>query len=588
MSIERTPNLLDFSLIRNQVQKVGAPCLGLPNKFMIFCLIQLLDLTEDDAIDAITDTNFLAATGDLKGHDRGIDAVFIDEDNGPTVHLFNFKYSDKFDKLSANFPSGEIDKIVSLLGKVLSKEESLKDQVNQALYAKIEDVWSLFDSTSPKFVIHLCTNQFKGLIGEEEKRFASDLSRFSDISFKQTLGDHIVDRLARGEKMQLTAKTKLIDKNFFEKSDGDVRALIANIDARDVIRIVINDEKVRLQADWENIDLASYSVLEDAFDENVRVYLKKSSKINMAIKETAKSSDSYRFFYYNNGITITCSEFKYPKSVRTPILELKDFQIVNGCQTIHALHEALKENSECLNETDLLVRIYETKNEQLIGSISEFTNSQNPVASRDLRSNDFTQRKYEADLRETYGYFYERKKGMFSDRPKQYVIDAEKAAQAVMAFVLGQPAEAKDEKRKIFSDKYEEIFADNLTAETILVAFLLYKYVEDKKLETRKEIIAQKDQYEEKAFILHATYFIMYAIKNLAGFHGIIISFSAISSLQALYHQAAEIIGNAAIDERRAEGPKYQHRMFFKSGKAKSKVDQFLNAEVQRHPNEFR
>lgn len=564
---------------------MGEDKLDFPHKFMIFGLMQILDITEDDAIDAITDTSFLSAIKGSTGHDRGIDAVFIDEDDGPTVHLFNFKYTNKLEKLDSNFPSDETDKIVSFLAKVLSKETTLKQEVNQALFAKIEDIWSLFDSTSPAFIIHLYTNQFKGLTGEEERRFSSDLSRFSDVSHHQVLGYQIIERIAKRGKRHLAAKTKLIDKGYFEKSDGDVRALIANIDARDVIRIVLDDEATRQRADWETLDLGAYEILEDAFDENVRVYLKKSSKINKAIKETATSKEAFRFFYYNNGITITCSEFKYPKTVRSPILELKDFQIVNGCQTIHALHEALKENPECLNETDLLVRIYETKNEELIGSISEFTNSQNPVASRDLRSNDFTQRKYEADLKNTFQFFYERKKGMFSDRPKQQIIDAEKAAQAVMAFILGKPAEAKDEKRRIFSDKYDEIFSDGLTTEHLLVSYLIYKEIESKKLATRREINDQPDQYTDRVFVLHATYFILYAIGSIAERMRIDINYGNIRKLKALYDDALDVVGKAAEQEKKEEGVKYQHRMFFKSGKAKSKVDNFLSVRGYQMEN---
>ena len=50
-----------------------------------------------------------------------------------------------------------------------------------------------------------------------------------------------------------------------------------------------------------------------------------------------------RFFYYNNGITVTCSHFEYPKQVRNPIINLENLQIVNGSQTIHALFEAFNE-----------------------------------------------------------------------------------------------------------------------------------------------------------------------------------------------------------------------------------------------------
>ncbi|MBK9247838.1 MAG: AIPR family protein [Ignavibacteria bacterium] len=46
------------------------------------------------------------------------------------------------------------------------------------------------------------------------------------------------------------------------------------------------------------------------------------------------------------------------------------------------------------------------KDNPISGKISETTNSQIPVATRDLRSNDYIQRKLKSDF-ETMGYFYE-------------------------------------------------------------------------------------------------------------------------------------------------------------------------------------
>jgi hypothetical protein len=160
-----------------------------------------------------------------------------------------------------------------------------------------------------------------------------------------------------------------------------------------------------------------FNILEDAFEDNVRVYLKQRSKINRNIKETALSEESHRFFYFNNGITITCLHFNYPKKVRAPIIEIEHLQIVNGGQTIHALFDAFKEDPSQFEDIDILCRIYETRNEELSSDIAECTNSQNPVKSRDIRSNDYTQKKLEKEL-ETYGYFYERKKGKYLGVPK--------------------------------------------------------------------------------------------------------------------------------------------------------------------------
>lgn len=52
-------------------------------------LRDLLDLDIEDAVDAITDG----------GDDRGVDAIFIDDQRKPTViHIFQFKTCIKYEK----------------------------------------------------------------------------------------------------------------------------------------------------------------------------------------------------------------------------------------------------------------------------------------------------------------------------------------------------------------------------------------------------------------------------------------------------------------------------------------------------------
>jgi len=64
-----------------------------------------------------------------------------------------------------------------------------------------------------------------------------------------------VSSLTRKGKQTVHAKLRAIDQNLFEKSDGDIRALIVNIDARDLLRIVTDDKDTR-----QNISLDNYRV----------------------------------------------------------------------------------------------------------------------------------------------------------------------------------------------------------------------------------------------------------------------------------------------------------------------------------------
>lgn len=577
------PSLQDFTLVKTYVDKatednnLNNPSLG----FYFFALNLALNLQDDEIDDSITDTAYLEATGRSKGHDRGIDAIFIDEsDSIPHIHLFNFKYTEKFAKTSSHFPSSEIDKIINFLNALISQDSSLEKTVNAVLANKVKEIWNIFSSHNPKFTIHISSNLYNSFEKLEKERFERDLNRFSSFSVKYHSMHTFVSTITNGDKQPVNARIRAIDKNLFEKSDGDIRALIVNIETRDLLRIVLNSAEIR-----DDVDIADYKVikekpiLEDAFEDNVRVYLKQRSKINRNIRETALSDDSQRFFYFNNGITITCSSFNYPTSRRSPIIELQNIQIVNGSQTIHALHDAFCQDASKFDDMDILCRIYETRNEKLSTDIAEYTNSQNPVKSRDIRSNDFVQKKLESELI-IKGFYYERKKAQHLEQPKKLRIDAEKAGQALMAFYNQMPAEAKNKKRIIFSEKYDAIFTDELTADKVIISLRVWEYIEQQKIVRRKEILKDKASFEEKSYILHASYYTLYTISKLCEVLSIEICITNEEKIINLYSKAIDLIEKSIEKEiNRLDGFKdsYSHRVFFTTNRPKVFLEELCN-----------
>lgn len=576
-----SPSLQDFSLVRTHVQQftrdfeLTTDSLG----FMFFALDLILGLQDDEVEDAITDTSYLSSSGKESGHDRGIDALHIETSEKPAIiHMFNFKYTGDEKKTASNFPSGEVDKILGFVSAMISGDENIRDTINRHLYSKVEEIWQLFKSQNPKFVIHLCANYYRGLEENERKRFEREVSKYSNFKIEYNFMPNFVASLTRQGKQTVNAKLRAIDQNLFEKSDGDIRALIVNIDARELLRIVSNDADMR-----QNVQLADYavlrrfSILEDAFEDNVRIYLKQKSKINRNIKETALSDDAYRFFYYNNGITITCSHFEYPKKVRNPIIELENLQIVNGSQTIHALFDAFVENEENFDHIDILCRIYETSKDELTVSIAEFTNSQNPVTSRDIRSNDYVQKKLEKEL-QALGYYYERKKGQHVGKSKSKRLDAEKVGQALFAFLTKMPAEAKNDKKLIFSDKYDEVFSDQITADFVLTVARLYNEIEARKKKRKTEIMSDSEIYEQESFILYSTHYLLYVISEFADLNGIPKNQSSYAQLIGFYETALELIKQAISEERSDPGikGKYLHGVFFKSNRPKLHIQKLL------------
>lgn len=577
-------NLIDFSLINQPVKKLKDE-LDLKDEslaFMPFALTNILSLQYDEAIDCITDSNYLKNSGIKEGggHDRGIDAIYIDDTNTtPKIYFFNFKYIKEFKNSNKNFPSNEIDKILSFVSDLMGQQDGFLETLNACLRAKVEDLWNLLESEIPEFELVLASNHQLGLVNEEETRLKKALKRYNNFSLKEYHMPSFLNGLVTHTKMNVNGKLRAIDKNYFEKSDGDIRALIVNLDSRDLLKIICNDQVLR-----ESANVEDYSVLRDkeidenVFEDNVRLYLKQKTQVNKNIKITALSEDAFRFFYYNNGITITCSNFQYSKSVRSPVIELIDFQIVNGSQTLHSLFDAYKESPENFENIDLLCRIYETKNDDLSISIAEYTNSQNPVKNRDIRANDQIQKKIALGL-EHHGFYYVRKKNQHNDKPKKTLIDSEKTGQALLAFYQDKPAEAKDAKRIIFAEEYEKIFNDEMDAEKILLAFQVLSFIEEKKLEAKKEMLTSNNT--DSDFIQHASFYILYTMKKLYSVQEENFSLDKIEQINQLYPNALNIIKNAVLHYKAQQKERYNHRLFFKGSLLKS----FVETEVDKIKN---
>ena len=104
-------------------------------------------------------------------------------------------------------------------------------------------------------------------------------------------------------------------------------------------------------------------------------------------------------------------------------------QVVNGQQTIYSLFKAYQKDPENFSTIHVLCKIFEVEDKKLREQIAEYTNSQNSVKRRDIRSIDSRQKELQKDLEIEYDILYERKKNEFAlNNPKNLErLDAEKA-----------------------------------------------------------------------------------------------------------------------------------------------------------------
>lgn len=541
-------NMLDWNTIDHKVKAYLDPDNGIdtPQKaFPILMVASILGVSDEEAEDAITDG----------GMDRGCDAVFIDDRGGRnSIHVFQFKYVNTFENTKKNFPGGEIDKLVSFFDDILDENKSLEKTCNPLLWNKVKEIWASLNKSHPSIEVHFCGNT-ENMASAELERANKALEKYKYFHVNHHSLDTIVNLFVDKKAVAIDNQIQVVDKDYFDRTDGSIRGLICTVEASEIVRII---------SDPENPE----KVQKEIFNDNVRVYLSRTNKINRKIIETALSENNPLFWYLNNGITITCDSFSYPKGKRAPIIELKNIQIVNGGQTSNALFEASKSDPDKLGDVLVLVRVIETKSQPVSLAIAESTNSQTPIKSRDLRSNDETQKKIEEAF-EGMGLFYERKEKQHSDKPKAQCVDALTAGQAHLAYWLELPEVAKKDRGRIFSDLYDQVFSDELLVDQLLVSLRLLSIIEGEKRKIQYGIRNQDGFDAANIFLIDGAYHVLFAVGQIADKMGI--ERLNLERIINLIPDAINLISTmVAVEQRNDES--FSFNRYFKDSKTKTKI----------------
>ena len=211
MEKEIKPNIQDFSTVDTNLQKLMED-LKLKTKssaFYFYVLDLLFNLQEDQIKECITDTCFLSESKACTGHDSGIDAIYIEQtETKNKIHMFNFKYADSLENTKSHFPAGEIDKITGFLNALMAQDKEYLKNVNPILAGKMEEIWEIFQSENPDFVIHICTNKYYAFEKQEEDRFEREMKKYN-VDVKFHLMTELVNLLTKMERMLKAINRKL-------------------------------------------------------------------------------------------------------------------------------------------------------------------------------------------------------------------------------------------------------------------------------------------------------------------------------------------------------------------------------------------
>jgi hypothetical protein len=249
------------------------------------------------------------------------------------------------------------------------------------------------------------------------------------------------------------------------------------------------------------------------FRKNVRDFLSSKSETNKRMLETLNDlSEQERFWFYNNGITILCSNANV--NMENKFIHLIDPEVINGAQTITTIRN-FREDSNA----DVLVRVVASDNHKFMDSMILYQNSSNPVLKRDLKSNDTIQIRLHHEFFKKQ-WWYEVKRGQeFDKRSKEDKnikdqcffknISNSEVGKALAAVRLSPPIAASNGEEYFFGEAYDDLFTTDLSTFTCLAPLMLKWFIED-------SYDNKKYKTFEKAFVFKnpASYFVLNVMFN--------------------------------------------------------------------------
>ncbi len=421
--------------------------------FVYLCVKTLLDLDLEEAFDCLTDS----------GGDFGTDAFHISEeiDGEFVVTIFQGKYKRDLEG-NANFPENGIKAIIDAIRHIFDPSSQLQ-KINDRLKVKVEEARSLIrDGYIPRVRAIACNNGLKWNTTAEEAILRTNFGE--QVYWEHLNHDSLVRILQRSkvvdETLKLVGKAAIEDMNFSRVCVG---------------RIPVTEIYAIMKTHGDQL-----------LERNIRRYLGlQGNRVNTGIRDTLHSNKPENFYFFNNGLTLICDQFKYNAVQQSDYqVQAKNLQIVNGGQTCMTIFRTLADmdakGKAFPQNASVLVRIYELPSEDndLVLQITHATNSQNPVDLKDLKSNDQRQQNLETSI-QSLGYSYRRKRTDTSTKTTD--ITSGTVAEAVLAVWRHAPQQAKFFTREHFGKLYDRIFTNDLNGAQAVIAVLIYRMSENRR-----------------------------------------------------------------------------------------------------------
>lgn len=392
-----------------------------------------------DGLAIILNNKFVATLGELEDIlDTGMEFAL-------EIYFIQTKMSPSFEgKEMLQFGNGIID--------VFKSEDQITKVRNEKIKEKckmIQLILRNYDSfsSSPKCYMYFVTtgvwNNDTNLVVDKNKVISDieGLDLFDVVEFF-AFGANEVRKQYELTKLQNSATFELKEKIELPYMEGVKESYLAILPAKEYLKIIVDDQN---------------KITKGIFELNVRDFNGlENNRVNQDIIDTINSEDKNYFGLLNNGITIVGKSLSKGKGLYT----IKNFYVVNGCQTSNILHL----NSENVDDSMWVsIKIVITEKDDIIGNIVKATNNQTEVQQIQLLSMTEYQgllESYFANFEGPVKLYYERRSGQYNynnNIEKSKIINPETQIRAFASVFLDAPHRAS----RFYGSLVEDIGKDN-------------------------------------------------------------------------------------------------------------------------------
>lgn len=309
-------------------------------------------------------------------------------------------------KTSSKFEGSEIGSFIFGVKDFIADEPKL---VHNDKMKKQKEIWEAVISKS-SYMIHRRPNcklyyattgkwvddqNLRAVISSGSQEI-EDSGLFEDVLF-EPYGATELQKLYHETRNKLSCTVTFQNRITLPDIEGVKEAFLGIIPFREFIKMLQDDNELM------------YNI----FYDNVRDF-QGDNEVNGKIQDTLKEGKFDLFCVLNNGVTLVASSLT-PAGNR---FTLRDYQVVNGCQTSHVLHQSRAIAG--MERVNVPVKVIVTENEDIKNQITLATNSQTEVKPEQLASLTFFQKKLELfydSMRGQVDLYYERRSQQYHATP---------------------------------------------------------------------------------------------------------------------------------------------------------------------------